>query len=284
MRQFFFSLAALFSATVNQGEISAAPPPQTEVYAVASDRTRLEWSVYTPVGSGPWPAVLVIHGGNFYGGDLSDPGVIRCAQDLAAAGYVAFAIDYRLAPPGTLPGQRSLGRFPDQYEDVRLAVQAARDDARCNGKVGSVGGSAGGTHTAWAAATGSRGRDRIEAGISLSGAYDFTDFRPDANLALFIDAVTNYVGVPQTDTLALRSASPAWILDRSIAPLYLVDSVGDLMPSAQLDDMVGQLKASGVRNFQAMSIPGSGHSFENWSPIKSQAMAFLAANLGKGRR
>jgi acetyl esterase/lipase len=35
----------------------------------------------------PWPAVLVIHGGSFYGGDASDAGVMQCARDLADAGY-----------------------------------------------------------------------------------------------------------------------------------------------------------------------------------------------------
>jgi acetyl esterase/lipase len=68
---------------------------------------------------------------------------IVCPQDLAAAGYIAFSIEYRLAPPGALPGQISDGRFPDQTDDVKLAVRTARADRRCNGQVGAVGGSAG---------------------------------------------------------------------------------------------------------------------------------------------
>ena len=106
--------------------------------------------------------------------------------------------------PACSPGQRSLGRFPDQYDDVHLAVLAARHDFRSNGKVGSVGGSAGATHTAWVAATGTPGDDRIDVGVGLSGAYDFSDFSPDPLLAAFIATVTNYVGVPETDTAALQ--------------------------------------------------------------------------------
>ena len=150
---------------------------------------------------------------SFFGGDPEDAGVTGCAQDLANAGFIAFAIDYRLAPPGSIPGQKSSGRFPEQYDDVHLAVRAARNDARSNGQVGAVGGSSGGTHAAWVAATGTLGDDRLDVAVCLSGSYDFSDFSPDPNLDEFIATVTNYVGVPSTDTAALRAASPAWVLD-----------------------------------------------------------------------
>lgn len=250
-----------------------------EVYAVASDGSPLGWTVYTPSGNPPWPAVLVIHGGTFTGGDPGDAGVAKCAQDLANAGYLALAITYRLAPPGSIPQQKSSGRFPQQYDDVHLAVEAARDDLRCNGKVGAVGGSAGGTHTTWVAATGTPGADRIDVGVSLSGAYDFSDFSPDPYAELFKQTVTNYVGVPSTDTASLRAASPAWILDSSVAPLFLIDTEDDLMPAVQLDDMAAQLAAHGAQNYVATSIPGSGHSFEYWPQIQDDAVAFLAAGF-----
>lgn len=284
MRQYLllFSLvtAALLPAKLEAQANKPTPTPTpTEVYATASDGTSLTWTVYTPAGKGPWPAVLVIHGGLFFGGDANESGAVTCAKDLAVAGYVAYSINHRLAPPGSLPGQRSLGRFPDQYDDVHLAVLAARSDSRSNGKVGAVGGSSGATHAVWVSTTGTPGQDRLDAAAGLSGAYDFSDFTPDSFLAVFIATVTNYVGVPSTDTVSLRAASPAWVVTKNVAPLYLIDSAGDMMPAAQLDDMAAHLASSGARNYTAMTIPGNFHSFANWLQVKNDILAFLGANL-----
>jgi acetyl esterase/lipase len=250
-----------------------------EIYATADDGTPLTWTAFTPAGTGPWPVIIVIHGGFFIAGDKTDAGPAQCAQDLADAGYMAFSISHRLAPPGSIPRQNSAGRFPDQPNDVRLAVQAARNDARGNGQVGVVGGSSGASHAAWVATTGTPGDDRVEVAVCLSGAYDLSDFSPDPNIGFFIQTVTNYVGVPESGITALRAASPAWQVGSTVAPLYLIDSVNDTMPSAQLDDMVTHLTEAGATNFQAMSLPGTGHSFDNWSAVKSEAIAFIAAAL-----
>ena len=64
-----------------------------------------------------------------------------------------------------------------------------------------------------------------------------------------------------------------------VAPLFLVDAVGDTVPAAQLDDMVAQLNATGVTNYEARSIPGDLHSFAYWSQVKNDALAFLAAGF-----
>lgn len=279
----FFVLLCAFAAP-----LATASPLATETYATASDGTPLTWDVYTPAGSGPWPAVLVIHGGLFVSGSSNDFGVGGCAQDLAAAGYIAFAINYRLAPPGAIPGQASTGRFPEQYDDVHLAVLAARADTRSTGRVGAVGGSAGATHAVWVSATGtpasdSRGAARPDATVGLSGAYDFSDFTPDQNLNLFQKAVTNYVGVPVTDLPDLFAASPVSQVDRGVTPLYLVDSKGDIMPASQLIDLVSRLTAVGARNFQSVTLPGAGHSFANWPLVANDAIAFFGDYLDHTR-
>ncbi|MGI8890481.1 MAG: alpha/beta hydrolase family protein [Chthoniobacterales bacterium] len=283
MRQFSYILSLgllLIGIGVSCSQLRAGTVPKTEVYGLASDGTVLHWEAYTPSTPGPWPAVLVIHGGGFAAGSPdSSPESVTCAQDLAAAGYIAFSIEYRLAPPGFIPGQKSAGRFPDQSNDVKEAVRAARTDPRCNTQVGAVGGSSGGYLVAFAAATGTSGEDRIDVGVSLSGAYDFSDFSPNPNIFNFTDNVLNYVDVPSTDVTSLRAASPAWLADRSVSPLLLVNTLEDPMPYIQIADFMTHLDAVGATNYQALSLSGGSHSFANWPPAKTTALAFLAANF-----
>jgi acetyl esterase/lipase len=251
--------------------------PTTEVYGTAPDGTVLHWVAYVPTTPGPWPAVLIIHGGNFYGGGPSgSPESVTLAQDLATVGYIAFSIEYRLAPPGSLPGQVSSGQFPDQTDDTKMAVRAARADLRCNGQVGAVGGSAGGAHAAFVAATGTPGDDRIDVGVSLSGLYDATDFSANPGLGTYTTSVLGYLGVPQSDVAVEKAASPAWLADKTIAPLLMVNSTEDSMPYSQLGDMIAHLDALGVVNYQTLTLLGDVHSFDSWPSVKDQAMTFIA--------
>jgi acetyl esterase len=267
---------------------SSPTPPNTEVYAKADDGTDLHWTVSKPVGAGPWPAVLVIHGGGFKnGGDIgSNPP--QTSQDLAAAGFMAFNIEYRFAPPGGLTGQVSDGRYPDQKNDVKLAVQAAGSYPSSTGNVGAIGGSAGGTHALEAAVSGTLGNDRVKAAISLSGPTEFSDpasLNPPSE-PNFKTNVENYcfntyptVPAEPTYTNTLLADSPISKVDASVSPLFLVDSAGDTMPANQRLHMVAKLNSLGITNYQTIQVMGSGHGFANWAAVKDQAIAFLTANL-----
>ena len=62
---------------------------------------KLELDAYLPVGDGIRPGVMVIYGGGWILGskELSGP----MAEMLAEQGYVAFAMNYRLAPQHPFP-------------------------------------------------------------------------------------------------------------------------------------------------------------------------------------
>src|SRR4029077_7731896 len=76
--------------------------PIPEVYETITvqgvQNIQLPWDVYVPTSSAPpWPAVLVLHAGGFVAGSKTDGGVQRACADLAAAGFLALGVNYRLA-------------------------------------------------------------------------------------------------------------------------------------------------------------------------------------------
>src|SRR5215472_2041277 len=194
----FTHLVRITSATITAlttlsltSTLKATPPSANgcgvagviEQYGVGSSPfgdTPLNWRAFVPSDTGVHPAVIVIHGGDFYGGIFNDT---QTDEALVCAGFCVFDIEYRLAPPGKLRGQGSdLGRYPEQTDDVATAIRAARSPApgsiafgRVNGKVGAVRGSAGGSHAAYCAAAPTLGGDQFDAAVLLSGAYDFHD-------------------------------------------------------------------------------------------------------------
>jgi acetyl esterase/lipase len=87
------------------------------VYA-ERDTGSLKADVYTPRGDGPFPAVLVVHGGAWMMGTRTQ--LAGAAEKLAENGYVAVAINYRLAPQS---------KFPAQIYDCQAAVRWMREHA-----------------------------------------------------------------------------------------------------------------------------------------------------------
>lgn len=246
------------------------------VFATADDGTPLRWTVYPGAGPGPHSAVLVIHGGGFRA-EPNSPKTIQSARDAAAAGFNAFQVEYRLASRRGISGQKSAGLYPDQTNDLKMAVRAARKYPGGNGKVGAIGGSAGGAHDVYLAATGTAGDDRLDAAVALSGAYDFTEDGPDSNRA-FHRLVTNYAG--SSDTAALQKASPITYVDAKIAPLFVAASDHEAMPPEQYNDLIKKLNAVGATNFEKVLLTNShAHAFASWPEVGDRALVFLRKYL-----
>ncbi len=83
------------------------------------DRGSLKCDIYMPEGDGPFPAVLVIHGGAWAWGSKSV--YVRLSKRIATRGFVVMAINYRLAPKHP---------FPAQILDAQYAVRWLRHHAQ----------------------------------------------------------------------------------------------------------------------------------------------------------
>lgn len=100
-------------------------------------REGLAVRVYQPKGTGPFPALLDVHGGVWSTGNNTNAAVMDRA--LAESGMVVAAIDFRLAPEHP---------YPAQVADVNLATRwlksRAADFYADPNTVGAIGSSSGG--------------------------------------------------------------------------------------------------------------------------------------------
>ena len=79
----------------------------------------LDLDIHAPSDLGPWPVVVVIHGGGWITGERLDTGSL--ADGLASRGAVVYNADYRTLSLG--------GVFPGMVDDVACAIQFARATA-----------------------------------------------------------------------------------------------------------------------------------------------------------
>jgi acetyl esterase/lipase len=197
------------------------------------------------------------------------------------------SIDYDLAPCQLIKDETcdSSGRPPEQTDDVKNAIRALRADTTdCNGKIGVVGGSAGGFHAVFCSLdktpSGGDGNswpywfkdghdDRADCTVSLSGAYNLADRTPEAYgdpspLLKFSDDVANYVGSDDLTAQKMVSVVSLSIDAASFKPLFLINSQFDPMPYHQIVDMICALRSASVSTsaYKTMTIMGSDeHSF-----------------------
>src|SRR5262245_38330656 len=118
-RVVFVALAgSLTIASAAEGQEPKIRVERDIVYGKA-DRVELRLNLALPgKGSGPFPAVLCIHGGGWYQGQRQD--MDGMTELLARRGYVAATVSYRLVPTA---------RFPAQIEDCKAAVRWLRANA-----------------------------------------------------------------------------------------------------------------------------------------------------------
>lgn len=87
-------------------------------YASTSPAQKLD--LYIPDGSGPFPLVVIIHGGGFISGDKTNSNETARADQLMREGFAAATINYRLSEET---------KYPAQIHDAKAAVRFLRANA-----------------------------------------------------------------------------------------------------------------------------------------------------------
>ena len=224
--------------------------------------TDRQGDIYVPSGAGPFPAIVLLHGGGWTVGD-------KCwlstqSMSLEEAGFVAFTINYRLAPTFC---------FPVPEEDTAAAISFLRQHASTYkidpGKIGLLGTSAGGqiaVMTAYREGFGSTGT-KVAAIASWSGAFDMIkiiDERPDsaevqdrertASCLSESASATAPSSVAKLDASSIASQK----LTSDFTPTFIANAVNEFIPLDQAEAFHQELQGLGVPT--QLLTPPSGHA------------------------
>ncbi len=223
---------------------------ERDIVYTKAGATELKLDVAAPEqGDGPFPAVLVIHGGAWRTGNKADVGHVL--RQFAARGYVAVSPQYRFCPKE---------RFPAQVHDVKAAVRwikAHAKERRIDSEhIGAIGFSAGGHLSLMLGVTGpadglegdvSTGAPdtRIQAVVNYFGPSDLgaRDI-PEASKPL----VRDFLGATATDRPDLAAkASPRSYVTKDDPPILTFQGTKDpLVPHTQAIELADAMTAAGV--------------------------------------
>lgn len=227
-------------------------------------------------GTGPFPAILCIHGGGFRAGTRE--GYDRMCVTLASKGYVAATVTYRLSPAY---------QFPAAVHDCKAAVRWLRANAATYhidpDRIGAMGGSAGAHLALFLGVTdgvkafegpGNPGQSSaVQCVVSYAGPSDFTKSygkSVDAHevLPLFFGG-----NLEQKRREHVAGSPLYWVTPLAPPTLCIHGTKDEYVAHEQAVWMVDRLKAAGVEA-SLFSIEGAGHGFKGDEVGRADAAMF----------
>ena len=212
------------------------------------DGRALTMNAYIPTGPGPFPTVIIAHGGGWEGGDkvVYVPPIFK---PLAKAGMAWFSIDYRLLP---------YVHNQEQMEDFRAAIRYVKQHAARyhvdTSRMAFFGESASGQMVTQVGAQPCPGCE-VQAIVCFYGVYKFEE---GGRFAPRLDRMFGADRTPET----LRQYSPIYLAHAGMPPVLLVQ--GDKDPLiAGSTEYIERLKEIGVPH-EYVVVPGAPHGIENW--------------------
>jgi pectinesterase len=238
-------------------------------------------------GTGPFPAIVFVHGGGWAGGNKTE--YRPMAQLFAARGYVCICISHRFS---------SEAKFPAAVQDCKAAVRWLRAHAEKYkidpNRIGAVGGSTGGHLVNMLATTSGVARfegdggnptfsSAVQSVVNMAGTMDMT-------MPHFIERVRKnpkdpaavFLGAVYDDNPKLYvDASPITYIDCCTPPMLHMDGEQD-KPAFRTEISRQKLKDLGIRT-QLIVVKDSPHAFwlfEPWfSPMVEDVAKWFAETL-----
>jgi acetyl esterase/lipase len=263
-------LALLFVNTSTASEPGLDTPFRSVrdvVYRQVSG-VELKADIFRPDHDRPCPSVLMIHGGAWSSGDKWN--VHDHARELAQAGYVAVAINYRLAP---------FHQIQAQVADCRAALKWLQENAPAYNadveRIGLWGYSAGAHLACLIAAKPERSAPAISVVVAGGAPCDFSHIPEDSYvLALVMGGTRRQKAEVYHDVAPLHFASP------KCPPTFFFHGTQDfIVPISTSRKMESKLRECGVET-EYCELEGQGHfsAFVS-ATARRRAISFMNKHL-----
>ncbi|MGI8959565.1 MAG: alpha/beta fold hydrolase [Bryobacteraceae bacterium] len=242
---------------------------ETDIEYARVNGVGLRMDVSIPAGPGKFPAVIIVHGGGWVGGDRR-LNVQPLLQPLTEAGFAWFSISYRLAT--------DISQFGAAVSDVREAILFVKSHAAQYhidpDNVALVGESAGGQLAAMAVLRGDPDTS-VKAVVAL---YTPSDLVSLAKTSAYIPAsIRNSVrGTPWEGLMlaGLAQLSPINSVHSGMPPFLFIHGTADsLVPFTQSSDMCNRMQQVGA-TCEVYPVEGGGHGMRWWESSPKLASAY----------
>ena len=248
-----------------------------------TDGVSLLLDAYVPDGAGPFPAVIIVHGGAFTKGDKTTY-VKPIFEPLTRANFAWFTINYRLAPQY---------KFPAAVDDVDRAIEFVRSHAseyKTDPKRLALLGESAGGYLVDYVGTQAEPKWRVAAVVSFYGPHDMErQAHKHVERGESLGSIVDFFGVPELtrEGLArLRDLSPINRLRKGMPPFLLLHGTNDPQVEYQQSvKMCEKMKKTGI-TCELYTIEGAGHGMGGWEKTpayKEKVVEWLKAELA-GRR
>ncbi len=264
---FLFKIAALAVASLSS--VLAGPRLARDLPYVPDGDPAQRLDICTPDGAGPFPVVILVHGGGWGSGDKSGAerpnsgaDITPWFQPLTDAGIAWVSINYRLAPAH---------RWPAQLEDTRAAVAWVRAHIAEHGgdpaRLALMGHSAGG-HLALMAAMPDPGEAApVSAVVGCAAVSDLvSDSRRRGEISKSLQNLFGFApDLAPVSLEALAAASPLGRISAACPPVLFLH--GDADKTVPLDQSLvfqEKARAAGVR-CDLHVLPAAPHRLTDWA-------------------
>lgn len=220
---------------------------------------RLQMDAHVPDGKGPFPAIILVHGGAWVRGDRRW-NVQPLFRPLEDAKFAWFSISYRLA--------NDILTFGAAVDDVQMAIQYVRTHAAeynvDPSRIALVGESAG-AQLASMAALSAKPEEAVSAVVALYGPADLVALA--RNSPMVPEKIRRAIeGSPLAPFIEarLRQLSPIEHVSKNMPPFLLIHGTADtVVPYEQSEAFCERVHKAGG-SCELYTVKGGGHGVWNW--------------------